>query len=172
MTTTTTSAEPNAPFDVVGMRKLATLITPFAGEAVLQYVAEIERLKAELQTKAPEAAVSEAHGNLVDRIQQELLDTAAYPDEDVGSIVERIIPALVAQTATAVSPGWYIAETGGGELVVRSPQGGSGSMTIPANCEGSLPVRLLDTLGRALLATIQPGQCAAARLKGAPVCST
>lgn len=64
----------------------------------------------------------------------------------------------VAEVFTAPPPaltlpqGWFIAETGGGELVVRGPHDGPGAMTIPKDCQGSLPVRLLDALGRVFLA--------------------
>jgi len=47
--------------------------------------------------------------------------------------------------------GWRIAITGADEVVVRSPEDGPGSMTIPAGGEGSLPVRLLNELSRALV---------------------
>jgi hypothetical protein len=53
--------------------------------------------------------------------------------------------------AQAVPEGWHIALTGGDELVVRGPADGPGSLTIPAQCEGTLPVRILDALCRSML---------------------
>lgn len=47
--------------------------------------------------------------------------------------------------------GWRITETGGGEVVVAGPCEGPGSMTLPNTEDGSLAVRLLRALSKALL---------------------
>lgn len=49
---TAAQAKPEA-FDSEGMRKLATIVTPFAGEAILQCVDEVDRLRAAQAAPAP-----------------------------------------------------------------------------------------------------------------------
>lgn len=46
--------------------------------------------------------------------------------------------------------GWLIETNGAGEVIIRSPAGGVGGMTLPAGDEGSLPVRLLRELAMAI----------------------
>jgi len=76
---------------------------------------------------------------------------------EFGSV--QAVQALVRQVLRDLPPvnpvpaGWFIAETGGGEIIVNAPVGGPGSLTIPADCQGSLPIRLLDALCRDLLST-------------------
>lgn len=79
-------------FDREGMRRLATLITPFAGQAVLECVDEIDRLRAALAATQPAAAkiTEEQHvaavkvllrANGLDGLPQRMLDAmiAAAP---------------------------------------------------------------------------------------------
>ena len=47
--------------------------------------------------------------------------------------------------------GWFIAETGGEEIVVCAPNAMPGGMTIPAGDGGTLSVRLLRSLCKAIL---------------------
>lgn len=53
---------------------------------------------------------------------------------------------------TAAPEGWLITLTGGDEVVVRSTAEGPGAMTLPGGNGGTLSVRLLSALCRALLA--------------------
>jgi hypothetical protein len=52
------------PFDADGMRKLATIITPFAGEAILQCMDEIDRLRAAQPAQAPTCTCPSGDGSL------------------------------------------------------------------------------------------------------------
>lgn len=58
-------------------------------------------------------------------------------------------------TPVAIPHGWSIFITGGDEVVVRAPGADPGGMTIPSGGQGTLSVRLLDALCRAMVGTAE-----------------
>jgi hypothetical protein len=93
------------------------------------------------------AQVFHAALNEIERLRAEPKDSSLAALRDMlQAEVNRLIAA-----APRIPAGWFIAETGSGEMVVRGPADGQGSVTLPNSDEGSLPVRLLRALAKALV---------------------